>query len=314
MEPRVFASGIVSTTGNFEFSIAFSPDGKEVFFTRRKDAGGLNTLMVSRCEKDGWTAPEEAAFCKGYPANEPHITPDGKKLYFGCHRQRPGAGQAEYGIWVTERIDEGWGEPRYHGPGMYVSTARSGNLYLTDITNVAGGGAICYPWAEGKFGPPQRLTGSVNSPTEVAHASISPDESFIIFDSYNRPGGQGGEGDLWVCFKKADGTWTEASNLGDTINTPATNFCPSLSPDGKYLFYATRRDIYWVSAEVFFRLRPRELSSAQSAYDPQKKFKTSALKEDLQTLGLCSTKGTRDLTDILRGTRLKAGLMGRWRD
>ena len=90
MEPKVFAPGIVSTAGNFEFSIAFSPDGKEIYFTRRKDPDGLNTMMTCRWEKDGWTAPAEADFCKGFASNEPHITPDGKKLYFGCRRQRPG--------------------------------------------------------------------------------------------------------------------------------------------------------------------------------------------------------------------------------
>ena len=259
LEPKVFAPGIVSTAGHFEFSITFSPDGKEVYFTRRKDPGGLNTIMVSRLEKEGWTAPEEATFCKGFPSNEPHITPDGKRLYFGCNRQRPGADRAQYGIWVTDRKDGGWGEPRFHGPGMYVSASRAGNLTMTDITNAAGGGAISYPYKDGTYGPPQKLTGSVNSPTGVAHAFMAPDENFIVFDSYNRPGGQGGEGDLWVCFKKADGSWTDAYNLGDAINTPATNFCPSLSPDGKYLFYSTCRDIYWVSAEAIKRLRPKDL-------------------------------------------------------
>lgn len=36
-----------------------------------------------------------------------------------------------------------------------------------------------------------------------------------------------------------------------------TNFCPSISPDGKYLFYASYRDIYWVSTEVIHRLKPK---------------------------------------------------------
>ncbi|MCX6555804.1 MAG: tetratricopeptide repeat protein, partial [Candidatus Aminicenantes bacterium] len=66
MEPKVFAPGIVSTAGNFEFSIAFSPDGREIYFTRRKTLDGLNTMMTCRWEKAGWTAPEEAAFCKGF--------------------------------------------------------------------------------------------------------------------------------------------------------------------------------------------------------------------------------------------------------
>jgi hypothetical protein len=256
LEPEVFAPGIVSLAGHFEFAITFSPDGKEIFFTRRKDPDGQNTMMTARWKKDGWTAPREAAFAKGYSSNEPHITPDGRKLYFGCFRRRPEAERADYGIWVTERIDGDWGEARFHGPGMFVSSSRDGDLYMTDVTNIAGGGIVRYPFLDGTYGQPEKLGGGVNTPKPGAHAFIVPDKSFVVFDSYQRPGGQGGEGDLWVCFRSPDGTWGEAINLGDAVNTPATNFCPSLSPDGKYLFFSTCRDIYWVSAEVINRLRP----------------------------------------------------------
>jgi hypothetical protein len=257
LEPRVFAPGVISTAGCLEFSITFSPDGKEIFFTRRKDPGGRNTLMVSRREKEGWTSPEEAAFAKGYASNEPHITPDGRKLYFGCHRQPPGESKPRYAIWVTEQAGGEWGEARLHGNGMFVSSSRDGDLYMTDISGEAGEGIIRYPFREGTYGKPEWLGGGVNAPKPGAHAFIAPDKSFIVFDSYLRPGGQGGEGDLWVCFRNEDGGWGEAFNLGDGVNTPGTNFCPSLSPDGKYLFFCSGRDICWVSSEVIYRLRPK---------------------------------------------------------
>ena len=62
--------------------------------------------------------------------------------------------------------------------------------------------------------------------------AISPDGSAIVFDSYQRPGAQGGEGDLFVAFRNGDGSWGEAHNLGDGVNHAGTNFCPSISPDG----------------------------------------------------------------------------------
>jgi len=254
--PEVFAPGIVSLAGHFEFSITFSPDGQEIFFTRREEPDGRNTMMTARREENGWTAPREAAFARGYSSNEPHITPDGRRLYFGCSRQQPGADRPSYGIWVTERTAGAWGEARFHGPGMFVSSSRDGDLYMTDVTDIAGGGIIRYPLVDGSYTKPERLGGGVNTPKPGAHAFIAPDESFMVFDSYQRPGGQGGEGDLWVCFRNPDGTWGEAFNLGDDVNTAATNFCPSLTPDGKFLFFSTRRDIYWVSAEVIHRLRP----------------------------------------------------------
>jgi hypothetical protein len=261
-KPRIFAPGIVSSAASFDFSVTFSPDGREFYYCQRKD-GGRNTIMVSRWEKDGWTAPEEASFSKGFPSTEPHITPDGRKLFFGTNRPRPGVEQAEYGIWSVERTGEGrWSEPRYHGLGMYVSTARNGNLYMMELADPARPGVALYPRTSDGFGPPQRLGGGVNAPRGGVHAFIAPDESYILFDSYLRPGAQGGEGDLFVCFRKPDGSWGEAFNLGDEINTPATNFCPSVSPDGQYIFYATNRDIYWVSAKVLDRLKAKALNAS----------------------------------------------------
>jgi glyoxylase-like metal-dependent hydrolase (beta-lactamase superfamily II) len=255
--PEIFAPGIVSSAKAVEFGVTFTPDGREMYFTKRKD-GGRNTIMVSRWEKDGWTAPQEAAFAKGFPSNEPYITPDGRKLYYGCNRTMPGTDRAEYAIWVVERTAEGaWGAPRYHGPGMFVSAARNGNLYMTDVTRLVSPDrpVVVYPWTGDRYGAPQRLGGGVNSPVVADHAFVAPDESYIIFDSPVRPGGQGGYGDLYVCFKKPDGAWGEALNLGDAVNTPATNFGPTVTPDGKYIFYCTRRDIYWVSARIIDELR-----------------------------------------------------------
>lgn len=260
--PAAFAPGIVSSAGAVEFAIAFTPDGRELFFTRRIE-GGENILLAARLGPDSWTAPEPAAFTGGFPADEPHVTPDGRRLYFGCLRPIPGAERPEWAIWYTERTPGGgWGEARYHGPGMYPSVARSGNLYLTDVERTAGGGVVIYPWADGRYGPPQKLGGGVNAPRGAAHAFIAPDESYILFDSYHRPDGQGGEGDLYVCFRRADGSWGEAYNLGDAINTPATTFCPMVSPDGRYIFFSTCRDIHWVSAGVLDELKAKSLGTA----------------------------------------------------
>ena len=258
-KPEIFAPGIVSLTGHWEFSITFSPDGKEIYFTRRKEEVGDNTMMTTRLTADGWTAPEETAFAEGFPSNEPYITPDGKTLFYGSDRPQPGADQDSYGIWKTDRNNTGWEKAVFHGPGMYVSSGQNGDLYMTDISGaVEGGGLIRYPFEDGDYGSPVRLPEAINAPTSVAHGFIAPDSSFLIFDASNRPGSQGGEGDLYVSFRNRDGTWGEAQNLGNEVNTPGTNFCPSLSPDGKYLFYSMHRDIYWVSADVIHRLKPEK--------------------------------------------------------
>jgi len=255
LTPQVFAPGIVSAAGHLDFAITFTPDGDEMYFTQRKGEG-RNAIMVSRLEKDGWTAPEEAAFAKGdvgSGAFEPHITPDGRKLYFGSQRRRPGSTQVEDGLWAVERnAGGGWSEPTYFGYGMYVSVARNGNLYLNSR------GASVQRWTGTQYAAPERLGGAVNSPAVADHSFIAPDESYILFDS-TRPGGQGGAGDLYMCFRKPDGSWSEAWNLGDAVNTPGATLAPSVSPDGKYIFYTANRDIYWVSAAILEPLRAKAL-------------------------------------------------------
>ncbi len=248
-EPVVFAPGIVSTRGNFEFSCCFSPDGRELYFNRSAH------VYVSRLEEEGWTAPEPAPFNTRFLDHEVHITADGQRAFFGSKRPHDGlTGEEAYGIWLMEREGTGWSEPWFEMPGMYVTTARNGNLYVTDMESEESG-IVCCELSEDGYGFPEPLGGGVNTPAPGWHPCIAADESFIVFDS-ERAGGQGGEGDFYVCFRAEDGSWGPAINLGEEINTEGGNMCASLSPDGKYLFYHSRNDIWWVSAEVIERLRP----------------------------------------------------------
>ena len=89
---------------------------------------------------------------------------------------------------------------------------------------------------------------------------VSPDERYLIFSSH-RNGGQG-DGDLYICFRKKDLTWTRPINMGETINTRHQERFPYVSPDGKYLFFTrpnppNRDDIWWVSAKIIDRLREK---------------------------------------------------------
>ena len=46
LTPELYAPGIVSTE-HHEFGITFSPDGKEIFFTRMNPDEGIQRIMVS---------------------------------------------------------------------------------------------------------------------------------------------------------------------------------------------------------------------------------------------------------------------------
>jgi hypothetical protein len=241
--PQVFAPGIVSTRGGHEFSCTFSADGKEFYFNR-----GYN-IYVSYWRGDGWTAPAPASFNSDVLDHEPHISADNRFLYFGSARPRAGAAkESAYGIWVMERVSDGWGTPEFLFRGMYVTTARNGNAYVTDMSS--GSDGICvYRYMDGMYGTCERLSGGVNR-YPSAHPLISPDERFLVFDAYG-PDAFGGSGDddFYISVRLEDGTWSEPSHL-EEISTPGFNMTASLSPDGRFLFYYANHDIYWVSAEI----------------------------------------------------------------
>lgn len=259
MVPKVFAPEIVSTKDYIEFSCTFSPDGKEFYFNR----GG--NIMVCCFEGDVWKEPVRASFDTESMDHEPHITTDGNRLFFGSKRLQPGNNDRhQYGIWMVKRIGDGWGEPVFVGSGMYVTSSRKGNIYLTSLSG-EDSSLVRTRLENDKFSEFEKLKGGVDSTYDEMHPCIAPDESYIIFDS-NRPGSHQGKNtfDLYVCFKMKDGSWGEAINIGEKLNIKAENIVASLSPDGKFLFFNSMNvntwDIYWVDAKIIAGFKPKELN------------------------------------------------------
>jgi len=251
--PEVFAPGIVSTEEFLEFSGTFTPDGKEYYFFRFADDAGM---MVTKLSEDGWTAPKPAQFNTKYIDNEPHITSDGKYMFFNSNRPFPGFNGERIltQIWLMERSGDGWGEPKHLCAGMFVTSSKNGNIYLNDgITRLV----------NGKFAPFQKVAGALNTPPEGwklgRHSSISPDESFLIFDTQKSDSELDADENLFVCFRLRDGTWSKAFDLGDKLNLPGGKMLATISPDSRYLFFCSRGDIYWVDAKIIEELRPKEL-------------------------------------------------------
>ena len=90
------------------------------------------------------------------------------------------------------------------------------------------------------FGEPTNLGPLVNSSADDSVPSLSADGLILVFAS-ERPGGQG-EADLWMTTRATTSEpWVEPQNLGSPVNTPDTDWCLSLSPDGCTLYYASQR-------------------------------------------------------------------------
>ena len=98
-----------------------------------------------------------------------------------------------------------------------------GDLFVTEVKG-------------GVFSRPERIAG-VNTDAIESACSVSHDGKTMIFSS-NRAGGSG-HLDIWMMHKDQNGQWGEAMNLGPEINTPFNEDFPTLSPDGRTLYFCS---------------------------------------------------------------------------
>jgi Tol biopolymer transport system component len=246
--PEIFAPDVVSVDGRYEYGVAISPDGDELFFTADDPGAGL---MVMRRVNGEWTQPEAANLRGNHSWEfEAFYTQDGQKLFFASMNGMTSK------LWYVEKGADGWGEAQYldspanEASAFWATFTTDGTMYYTNVSKIRIFRAAqvdgAYPEVE-DIGLPMG-----------GHPSIAPDESYLLFNSTGLGGF--GEDDIFVTFRQNDGTWSEPLNLGEEINTGYAETCASLSPDGKYIFFSRynesggKSNIYWVSSEIIERL------------------------------------------------------------
>jgi outer membrane protein OmpA-like peptidoglycan-associated protein len=93
--------------------------------------------------------------------------------------------------------------------------------------------------ASGKFGAPQSISPVINSPENEGAATISGDGKTLVFTSCGRAGGLG-NCDLYISHRRGN-QWTAPRNLGILVNSKAWDSQPSLSADGRTLYFSSNR-------------------------------------------------------------------------
>lgn len=248
--PEIFARGAISTSDN-ELNAAFTPDGRTLYFTRKAGDGRFAVILESHLLPNGtWAAPEVASFSGRYADYDPFIAPDGSRLFFISNRPVSGVeAKRDYDIWVVERAANGWGAPKNlgvpvnsAGDELYPSTTSEGTLYFSSCGRPDSRGRCDLYRArlrQGRYLDPESLGDSVNTPASETDVFVAPDESYIVYAVYGRNDAEG-DGDLYGNFRRGD-TWSATLHLGGGINTVAREYCPIVSPDGKYLYFTSQR-------------------------------------------------------------------------
>ncbi|WP_241758183.1 Xaa-Pro aminopeptidase [Myxococcus landrumensis] len=233
--------------------MAFSPDQQRVLFGRADDAFERYTLLETRRTRDGhWSPPVRPRFATEWSNADPHLSPDGRTVYFISNRPQPGepGPRASYDIWAASLGADGEWEDAKRLPAPVNDPSRdewspaiaaSGNLYFGGEREGTLGGSDLWVsrWVDGAYQPPENLGAAINSTVHELEPWIAPDERYLIFSALRRQDGLGGY-DLFIS-RKVDGAWEPARRLCDGINTRASEYNHSVSPDGKWLYFSSTR-------------------------------------------------------------------------
>lgn len=245
MVAEPFAAGIISKDG-WELEGVFAPGMKEFYFTSNRKS---STVTGFRQQNNIWKK-----YIEFKRTGEIVFSPDGKRMHMAKG--------------YKDRVGDGWSERKSLGPmfdredwGIMRLSASAKGTYVFDdyksndeirISRVI----------DGERQAPKKMGPEINTGKWTAHPFIAADESYLIWDS-EREGGLG-ETDIYISYRQKDGSWGPAINMGDKINSDKADFYASVTPDGKYILFnrtvskePLNIDIYWVSAQIIDKLRPK---------------------------------------------------------
>ncbi|MCE7995205.1 MAG: hypothetical protein HEP71_24720 [Roseivirga sp.] len=260
LTPEIFAPGIVSINGRFEGGISFSPDFDEMYFGASNEDEETH-IYFSKLRNNQWTPIKRANFTNGRKKEEMHpfVSPDGKRIYFTALD----SAFMDEKIWYVNRLEGSWSEaillesPINDDLVFYPNQARNGDLYYFNLSQFKMYAALN---SDGVFPETREMEIEFGH-----HGFISPSQDYLLVTDRNKEDESRKDNDIYVYFKNQGGTWSKPINLGNTINTNFNEKSPSITPDGKYLFFGRdERDIepglsniYWVDAQIIETLRPK---------------------------------------------------------
>lgn len=200
--------------------------------------------------------------------NAPVISSDGNTLYFTREHPDNVGGASRQDVWVSSKMPDGeWGPAQNIGtpvnnPGDNAVLGISGNgktLYLLNSYRPDGtmteGFSKTHATKSGWSFPVNILIEDLYNDHQPKNTemTISPTENVIVLSVQRRD--TYGSKDLYVSFKKADGSWSAPMNLGGTINTADYEGAPFLAADNRTLYFTSIGHRGYGSGDIFVTRR-----------------------------------------------------------
>ncbi|MFZ6010511.1 MAG: OmpA family protein [Bacteroidota bacterium] len=187
-----------------------------------------------------------------YDEQNPVMSPDGKTLFFtiGNHPQNIGSKKDPGDIWFSRLVGDQWTAP-VHGGALLNDRAYNAvagfsadgtQLFLhghydpTGVTARTQGISVSRNTGNGWTRPENITIPYFLNKSRIVGGFVSADNRLFVFSAETY--GTHGVEDIYVSFNNGT-SWTEPKNLGNTINTQFQELCPSLSNDGKTLYFSS---------------------------------------------------------------------------
>ncbi|MCX6163418.1 MAG: putative Ig domain-containing protein [Ignavibacteriae bacterium] len=228
--PKVFVLPMSGSLRPVE-RINISNNGKEIYF------GELNTypptIMKIYCYKylnDKWQGPSEVF--NGFMA--PALSPNDSIMYIQA--------SITYDIartYYSVRTGSGWSTPvqmfSFSQQSHYTQKTNLNNIFIS--TNFPGSGLrdLGKVIINGTDTTVTSIGLPINSILDESDFFIARDESYIIHARHSPTTA----GDLFISYKKSNGSWTNSKPFGSNINfpSPTWEYGPFVTQDNKYLFF-----------------------------------------------------------------------------
>jgi outer membrane protein OmpA-like peptidoglycan-associated protein/tetratricopeptide (TPR) repeat protein len=248
---------------NYQFDSAALHYQTALQFTRRKDYDQQDLIRkrLKECQAglELQGKPIGATVRNtGAPINSPYadyvpvLTDGGNTLIFTSRRTSSSAlnnkgkqKEAMENVYFSHFQDGAWGQPqkfpvpsssKSHHSVIAVS-ADGKELYL--YKDYKGGGIyVSRKTPVGNWAAPVSIGEPINSSSYEPSISLSDDGDYAFFSS-DREGGFGGL-DIYVTFRQRDGSWSEALNLGPSVNTPYDEDAPFIDSKNNVLYFSSR--------------------------------------------------------------------------
>lgn len=271
INPEIFAPEILSVDKYPHGHLAFSKDGKTIYWSAYPKGKSHQTIFCSTYDGRNLTSPWKASFAADSGNGGSAISYDGNRLFFSAELSSiNSASRKPYAICYVEKVDEKWSKPVIIESTVdtlitkgQVSVARNGNIYFSGRNYSERMPSIFVCRKEGdKFLDPEKIKGMIAEVGLISDPWVDPEEKFMLL-SIQPEQGPPMRTDIGISYRESDNRWSKPVRIKGEMNTNHFERFPSLSPDGKFLFFIRSTSerfvgegahFYWVSTKIIEEL------------------------------------------------------------